>query len=1175
MATGPLTVVVHHLRRLVDGRPAAELTDAQLLERFAANREQAAFAVLMYRHAPLVWRVCRRGLRNLHDAEDAFQATFLVLARKAPSIRKAGSVGSWLYGVAHRTAARARDRAARRRVREQTAADLPGTGTAAGEAGPPGRLEQLRDPSLPDDTPAALQRRELAAALDEELWRLPDKYRLPLLLCHLEGHTNNEAAKRLGCPAGTLKSRLARGRQLLRARLRQRGLALPAAVLSVVLAEGAGAAGPSAGLLHGIVQAATLFAAGAETAGVVSGSASALATRMLQTMLISKLTMTALAVLALGLLGLGAGTLLPPTAEARPPDAPLARAEKPARTDLHDDPLPAGALARMGTVRGRHPMGINFLAFAPDGKTVVSFSQDLVLRVWDSATGREVRRFRPAPADLGGRDARFSFHVALSPDGKTLAATGLDTFIHLWDTATGKELRTTAEAKNPAAVFFSPDGKTLISRSTGGHQVQVWDLATGKETLTIEKAPQRSGAPFGLAEMAVSPDGKTLAAATTEGARPAKTLVTLYNLATGKEMRTTSQNTRGYYWASMRFSPDGQIIAWESDDGAVNLYDAATGNELRQIKCRYPGYVAFAFVPDGKTLLTRQPTESALRVWDVATGKQVRVLCEAPQPGDGNPTMYYGRVRLAVSRDGKTAAVTVGQSLQLIDLESGEARPSLAGHANVLLSVQYIAGGKELLTRSWEGSLRVWDAATGEALREFHVPEKVERVVVSPDGRLFAAHQYDRSVRVIDAVSGKDVFKIDAGRNSIFGTAFAPDGRSLAVRDIGENKLRIFDTAAGKLLRTFELPDPNDPRTAPVGAMPVPGPQPNWPGPAYSPDGRLLAVPITFQRLGLWDAATGKELIAFNLAQGEHSRGAAFTADGRSLAVEVSDGTVRLFEVATGKQRRRYAPKPGGSSNGGSPNDLGGWYSGVPGSLAFSPDGRLLAQGGVGTFVRIWDVISATEVHRFEGHEGWVTTVAFAPDGKTLATSSHDTTALVWDVKAILQRTPAVELSPKELAAHWDALAGDDAARAFDAVAALASVPEKAIPHLREQVRPAAPVDGRQVERLAADLDSDDFTVREKAAAALARLAEGAVPALEKVLQGRPPIETRKRIEDLLARARGHVLGGDALRELRAIEVLERAGTPEAREVLKSLAGGVPAVRLTLAAEAALKRLQR
>ena len=223
VAENRLASVLGHLRRVVVRRCDGGLGDAQLLERFADRRDEAAFEVLVWRHGPMVFGVCRRVLGHRDDAEDALQATFLALARQAGSISKRTSLASWLYKVAYRTALRARDQA-----RKHVAGPLPPEGV----------------PDRPSHDPA--EAREMREALDEELLQLPEKYRAPLVLSYLQGLTNEEVAAQLGCPVGTVFTRLARGREMLRSRLLRRGVAPAAGGLALALGESATAALPLA-----------------------------------------------------------------------------------------------------------------------------------------------------------------------------------------------------------------------------------------------------------------------------------------------------------------------------------------------------------------------------------------------------------------------------------------------------------------------------------------------------------------------------------------------------------------------------------------------------------------------------------------------------------------------------------------------------------------------------------------------------------------------------------------------------------------------------------------------------------------------------------------------------------------------------------------------------------------
>jgi RNA polymerase sigma factor (sigma-70 family) len=310
MGTGSMGGVLHYLRGLVRG-PAAAQGDRELLDAFATGRDQGAFAALVGRHGPLVWGVCRKVLRDEQDAEDAFQATFLVLARKAGSVAWREDAGNWLYAVALRVARKARVRAARRRRRESEAVMPP--------------------PAVTDEGPD----RDTAEAVAEEVGRLPDKYRRPVVLCALQGKSYAEAARLLGWPEGTVSGRLARARELLRRRLVRRGLALPAGgVAALLAADTTGAAVPAA-VAAATVRAATPFAAGP---GLTTAPA-ILAEEVMRAMSLSKLKVGGAVVLVLALIGAGLGAWArgrgePPPPVPEPPPAERPREEEAAKPAL-------------------------------------------------------------------------------------------------------------------------------------------------------------------------------------------------------------------------------------------------------------------------------------------------------------------------------------------------------------------------------------------------------------------------------------------------------------------------------------------------------------------------------------------------------------------------------------------------------------------------------------------------------------------------------------------------------------------------------------------------------------------------------------------------------------------------------------------------------------------------
>ena len=277
--------LLDHIRRLALQGMGERRTDGQLLEHFISERDEAAFALLLRRHGAMVWSVCRRVLGNAHDADDAFQAAFLVLVHKAASIRPREAVGNWLYGVAYRTALEARSRLMRRRAKEQPLQDVP-------------------QPESKSEEPSE----QLWPILDRELSRLADKYRLPIVLCDLEGRSRREVARQLAIPEGTLSSRLATARKKLASRLARYGFAISAASLGTLLTENSATAGLSFSLLSATTKAALLAAVSpAAVAGSVSATVSTLTQGVLKTMFIAKIKTATLVLCGVAALGVGTG----------------------------------------------------------------------------------------------------------------------------------------------------------------------------------------------------------------------------------------------------------------------------------------------------------------------------------------------------------------------------------------------------------------------------------------------------------------------------------------------------------------------------------------------------------------------------------------------------------------------------------------------------------------------------------------------------------------------------------------------------------------------------------------------------------------------------------------------------------------------------------------------------
>jgi RNA polymerase sigma factor (sigma-70 family) len=431
---------LRHLSRLM----APTASDAALLTLWVGQRDETAFTDLVVRHGPMVLSVCRRMLGDSQQAEDVFQATFLVLARKAADLRRPDALPGFLYGVALRLARKSRQAARRQPV--QTYPDAP-------------------EPADPHPHPLdALSGRELLTLLDEEIARLPEVYRLPVLLCVLQERPVEEAAQLLGWSKGSVRGRLARGRERLRKRLSRRGLGLPAGALALLTP-----AAVSERLLAESIR--NLAAPATAMVSALAGSAPVL-----------KLKAASVALL-LAAVGLGAGLAVlrapaPGTPSATGPPAALAAAKDEPRRDRYGDPLPPGAIARLGTLRFHAPDEAKALAFAPDGKTI-AVSTHAGLFLFDAANGKRVKLPSPNPPSTA------EMRLVFSPDSKHLAARGeisvdnrIKNVVRVWELASERNPRDYA-ADQAVWVGWSAAGEPLAVCVKEGAP-RLHELATGQ-----------------------------------------------------------------------------------------------------------------------------------------------------------------------------------------------------------------------------------------------------------------------------------------------------------------------------------------------------------------------------------------------------------------------------------------------------------------------------------------------------------------------------------------------------------------------------------------------------------------------------------------------------------------------------------------------------------------------
>jgi WD40 repeat protein len=797
--------------------------------------------------------------------------------------------------------------------------------------------------------------------------------------------------------------------------------------------------------------------------------------------------------------------------------------------------------------------------------------------------------------EVARKDHKFG-RVSLSPDGKLLAAvdeTGKEGHLCLWDLASGKEVGDIPVGEPGAFLsdLFFAAGGTLIAaheRPWESSLIHVWDVATGA------KRPLRDEDTDPARHSTLSPDGKFVATVSKDKDSE-KARLRLLDTETGRALRETELPYHAYSAEPLHFSPDGRTLATSGFGAGLFLWSATSGKPLPEPEGVGDRLWDIVFSPDGRNLAVEDGDVVCL--CEVSTGKvlhKLTLLSRADDSGWVEPS-----TGLAFSPDGKILAAAPprdGRVIRLWDVATGKELGPTAAHDRPVTSVSVFPDGKAVASASSDGTVRLWEATTGRQIRAIDLVWEGEQagrqvtvrlggscVAFSPDGKTVAAASRGGGVFQWEAATGKPSSRFTAAEEEVTSLAFTPDGKRLLTA--GRCWALAWD-GAGKKRLPFGPPSPEErgngegQKGAPLMVT-------------VSPDGRLVATvgeesgfddalnPAYF-RIRLWESATGKlrrQIPALDplppafqvpgdprheaLAPYRIWRGSplvALSPDGKVLAWNQGE-CVELRDVVTGKSLRQLGKYPG------------------DGALAFSPAGDVLAVSE-GNVVRLYDPATGSVVGVAEGHLASVNCLAFGPDGRTLVSGSDDTTVLVWDVPRLLELSRSPRKKPgtggEEL---WRKLASADGTEAAEAMQQLEAAPAEAVALLRDRLRPAAPPDPRRMERLLRDLDDDAFEVRKRATEELRRLAEPAEPFLRQRLADKPSAEARRRLEQLLEQLREQidefVTQPEHARALRAVEVLEHVGTPQAREVLGQLAQGAPDARLTREAKVALDRLAR
>ena len=629
------------------------------------------------------------------------------------------------------------------------------------------------------------------------------------------------------------------------------------------------------------------------------------------------------------------------------------------------------------TLRG-HDDIVYSVALDPEGKRIISGSQDGTVKVWDADTGAELKSLQHGSTvwsvafnQLTGRlvsggdevkvwDMNTGAElitipgpkrgivscVAFSPDGRFVFSGGGDTTFTAREVTTGAQAMTfKGHTDGVCSMAVSPDGTRIVSGGAD-NMIRVWNTTTGDELMMLE------GHRHMIISLAFSPDGKRIVSGSMDNT------MRLWDASTGAELMIARGHGRPV--DSVAFSPDGSRVASGSRDTMIKIWDVATGDELMTLRGHGYGVGSVAFSPDGKRIISGG-WDNTVKVWDVTFQRESTRLLE-------HGAAVYS---VAFSPDGKRLASCERKTVRIWDMTSRSELMTLRGHRGAVISVCFSPDGKRIASAGADKTIRIWDAAIGTEELILHGSNRwLSSIAFSPDGRHIATAGDDNTIKVWDVQSAKETMTLRGHGRAVISAAFSPDGKRIVSGSM-DTTIKIWDASTGAELMTIRG------HQYPMYAV------------GFSPDGTCIAA-SSYEDLRLWDAASGAELMTLSGHKGPPAPFLSFSPDGKRIVSGSLEGTVRVWDIRTGAELI--------SLEAGS----------AVASATFSPDGKVIAAGTFfGNGIIVWDSVASTG-----GYEAQKS----GKDAKKLVDELHEKHGFYRDVINQLQSDPTLDSDIRKLA---------------------------------------------------------------------------------------------------------------------------------------------------------------